>query len=39
MREQGAEIITTTPAEFGTFIVAEYSRWKKVVADANLIAD
>ncbi len=39
MREQGAEIITTTPAEFRSFVVGEFNRWKKVVADGNLVAE
>lgn len=39
MREQGAEIITATPAEFQGFIAGEYNRWKKVIADAGLAAD
>jgi tripartite-type tricarboxylate transporter receptor subunit TctC len=39
MRDQGAEVITTTPQEFGVFMKAEYTRWKKVVADANLFAE
>ncbi|CAN5389981.1 tripartite tricarboxylate transporter substrate binding protein [soil metagenome] len=39
MREQGAEIITTTPQEFGTFMKAEYTRWKKVVNEGNLYAE
>ncbi|RZL93409.1 MAG: tripartite tricarboxylate transporter substrate binding protein [Variovorax sp.] len=39
MREQGAEIITTTPEEFGSFMAAEFSRWKKVIAAGKLVAD
>lgn len=39
MREQGAEIITTTPEEFGTFMASEFHRWKKVIADGKLVAD
>lgn len=39
MREQGAEIITTTPEEFGTFVASEFSRWKKVIAAGKLVAD
>jgi tripartite-type tricarboxylate transporter receptor subunit TctC len=39
MREQGAEIITTTPAEFGSFVAAEFARWKKVISDGNLVVD
>jgi tripartite-type tricarboxylate transporter receptor subunit TctC len=39
MAEQGADIITTTPDEFGKFVTGEYTRWKKVIADAKLAAD
>jgi len=39
MREQGAEIITTTPEEFGRFMAAEYVRWKQVIARGKLAAD
>jgi tripartite-type tricarboxylate transporter receptor subunit TctC len=39
MREQGAEIITTTPADFGSFMASEVTRWKKVIAEANLVAE
>jgi len=39
MKEQGAEVITATPQEFGSFIAAEFSRWKKVIAAGNLVAD
>jgi len=37
--EQGSAVIPGTPAEFGSFIREEYFRWKKVVADAKLVAD
>ena len=37
--EQGAEIIPGTPQEFGDYIKAEYTRWKKVIVDEKLTAD
>ena len=37
--KQGAEVRTTTPAEFGTFIRSEKTRWAKVVKDANVKVD
>lgn len=39
MREQGAQIITGTPAEFQGYIAGEYTRWKKVIADAGLVIE
>jgi tripartite-type tricarboxylate transporter receptor subunit TctC len=33
---QGADVRTTTPAEFGTFIGNEKARWAKVVKDAKV---
>jgi tripartite-type tricarboxylate transporter receptor subunit TctC len=36
---QGAEIIPGTPQEFGNFIKAEYTRWKKIIQDEKLVAD
>jgi tripartite-type tricarboxylate transporter receptor subunit TctC len=39
MGEQGAEITTTTPEEFGKFMASEYTRWKRVIAQGNLVAD
>lgn len=39
MREQGAEIITTTPEEFGRFVASEHARWKQVIARGKLVAD
>ena len=37
--KQGAEVRTTTPDEFGTFIRTEKARWAKVVKDANVKID
>jgi len=37
--KQGAEVRTTTPEEFGSFIRTEKSRWAKVVKDANVKID
>jgi tripartite-type tricarboxylate transporter receptor subunit TctC len=37
--EQGAEIVTGTPEEFGRFVVAEQLRWKKFVEVTQLKAD
>ncbi len=37
--KQGAEVRTTTPAEFETFIRSEKTRWAKVVKDANVKID
>ena len=34
--QQGAEVRTDTPEEFGAFIRAEMARWAKVVKDANV---
>jgi tripartite-type tricarboxylate transporter receptor subunit TctC len=39
MSDMGAEITTTTPAEFGTFMASEFNRWKKVIVQGNLVAD
>ncbi|VTU45598.1 Argininosuccinate lyase (plasmid) [Variovorax sp. SRS16] len=39
MKDMGAEVITTTPAEFGTFMASEFTRWKKVIVEGNLVAD
>jgi tripartite-type tricarboxylate transporter receptor subunit TctC len=39
MSAMGAEITTTTPAEFGTFMASEFNRWKKVIVQGNLVAD
>ncbi|MBU2288048.1 MAG: tripartite tricarboxylate transporter substrate binding protein [Gammaproteobacteria bacterium] len=36
---QGSAVIPGTPQEFGTFINAEYTRWKKVVDQAKLKVD
>ena len=37
--KQGAEVRTTSPGEFATFIRAEKARWAKVVKDANVKID
>jgi len=37
--KQGAEVRTTSPDEFGTFIRTEKARWAKVVKDANVKID
>jgi len=39
LAKQGAEVRTTTPDEFGTFIRKEMARWAKVVKDANVKID
>jgi hypothetical protein len=36
---QGADVRTNTPAECGSFIRNEMSRWAKVVKDANVKLD
>jgi tripartite-type tricarboxylate transporter receptor subunit TctC len=37
--EQGADIVTTTPEEFGKFVQSEIQKWTKVVKAANITAD
>ncbi|SHJ20735.1 Tripartite-type tricarboxylate transporter, receptor component TctC [Roseomonas rosea] len=36
---QGAEVVTGTPAEFGTFIRSEIDRWAKVAAETGMRAE
>jgi tripartite-type tricarboxylate transporter receptor subunit TctC len=35
----GADIVTSTPAEFGKFVEAEYGRWGKFIKEAKITAD
>ena len=37
--EQGADIIASSPAEFGAHIKTELARWAKVVKEAGIKAD
>ena len=37
--KQGADVRTTTPDEFGSFIRTETAKWAKVVKDANVKVD
>jgi tripartite-type tricarboxylate transporter receptor subunit TctC len=37
--DQGAEVDIMTPAEFGPYIVAETTKWGKVIKDANIKAE
>ncbi len=34
--DQGVEIVTSTPAEFSSFIQAETTRWTKVITEADI---
>jgi tripartite-type tricarboxylate transporter receptor subunit TctC len=37
--DQGADIVTDSPDQFGKFIVAELAKWKKLVDTAKITAD
>lgn len=37
--DQGVEIVTSTPQEFGNFIRAETDRWGKVIRDAGITVE
>lgn len=39
VREQGFEVVTSTPESAQAFIAAEVARWGKLVRDANIKAD
>ena len=36
---QGLEVKTSTPQEFGAYMKSEYTKWAKVIADAGLTAN
>ena len=36
MSKQGMEVLSGSPAEFGTYLQAEITKWSKVVKDAGL---
>ena len=36
---EGAEIIASTPEEFGAFLQRDVEKWRKVVAAARITAD
>jgi tripartite-type tricarboxylate transporter receptor subunit TctC len=36
--EQGADVVTTSPEEFGRFVQSEIEKWSKVVKAANITA-
>jgi len=37
--DQGADVVTSTPAEFGRFVQSELVKWGKFIADAKITAD
>jgi tripartite-type tricarboxylate transporter receptor subunit TctC len=37
--DQGADVVTSTPAEFGRFVQSELAKWGKFIADAKITAD
>ena len=37
--DQGADVSTGTPAEFGKFVQAELTKWSKFIRDAKITAD
>ena len=37
--EQGADVVVTTPEEFGKFVQSEIEKWTRVVKAANITAD
>ena len=37
--DQGADVSTSTPAEFGTFVQAELAKWGKVIKQGKITAD
>jgi tripartite-type tricarboxylate transporter receptor subunit TctC len=36
---EGAEIVRTTPAEFGTFMAREMAKWERVVKQGGIKAE
>lgn len=39
MSDEGARVVTSTPAEFSRLIQDDMARWGKVVKDANVRID
>ena len=39
MAEQGADVVSSTPAQFKTRVASELAKWKKVVASTGITAD
>lgn len=39
MGEQGADVVSSTPAQFKARVVSEIAKWKKVVAASGIVAD
>ena len=37
--DQGAEVVTDTPEEFGRFVQVELARWSKFIQAAKITAD
>ena len=37
--DQGADVVTSTPAEFGKFVQSELAKWGKFIAEAKITAD
>jgi len=37
--DQGADVVTNTPAEFGRFVQSELGKWGKFIAEAKITAD
>ena len=37
--DQGADVVTSTPAEFGTFVQTELVKWGKVIKQGKITAD
>ena len=39
MAEQGADVVTGSPDQFGKLVQSELSKWSKLVKDAKITAD
>jgi tripartite-type tricarboxylate transporter receptor subunit TctC len=37
--DQGAEVVTSSPEEFGKFVESEIARWRKLIESAKITAD